>query len=114
MVFFLFCFVPDYFLNWNKALGKMTSPRRSKWGFPLPPVRALRRLPKSTRATSRRRMAMRQMNFSAQAYHRTRSLKLARTIADLGGSETIQPPNLAEALQYRPSCCWVNMKTDRR
>ncbi len=46
------------------------------------------------------RSAMNQMNLSARAYHRI--LKLARTIADLGGSETIQPPHLAEALQYRP------------
>lgn len=46
------------------------------------------------------RSAMSQMNLSARAYHRI--LKLARTIADLGGSETIQPPHLAEALQYRP------------
>ncbi|MBI5936194.1 MAG: hypothetical protein HY867_21010 [Chloroflexi bacterium] len=44
--------------------------------------------------------ATNQMNLSARAYHRI--LKLARTIADLGGSETIQPPHLAEALQYRP------------
>ena len=33
--------------------------------------------------------AMRQMNLSARAYHRV--LKLARTIADLAGSERIQP-----------------------
>ncbi|MBI5934428.1 MAG: magnesium chelatase, partial [Chloroflexi bacterium] len=46
------------------------------------------------------RSAMNQMNLSARAYHRI--LKLARTIADLGGSEAIQPPHLAEALQYRP------------
>ncbi len=46
------------------------------------------------------RSAMSQMNLSARAYHRL--LKLARTIADLAGSETIQPPHLAEALQYRP------------
>jgi len=46
------------------------------------------------------RSAMSQMNLSARAYHRI--LKLARTIADLSGSETIQPPHLAEALQYRP------------
>ena len=46
------------------------------------------------------RSAMNQMNLSARAYHRI--LKLARTIADLGGSEIIQPPHLAEALQSRP------------
>jgi len=46
------------------------------------------------------RAVMSQMNLSARAYRRI--LKLARTIADLAGSETIQPPHLAEALQYRP------------
>jgi magnesium chelatase family protein len=46
------------------------------------------------------RAAMSQMNLSARAYHRT--LKLARTIADLAGSDQIQAPHVAEALQYRP------------
>ena len=46
------------------------------------------------------RAAMSQMNLSARAYHRI--LKLARTIADLAGSEDIQSVHLAEALQYRP------------
>ena len=46
------------------------------------------------------RAAMSQLNLSARAYHRI--LKLARTIADLSGSEEIQSTHLAEALQYRP------------
>jgi len=46
------------------------------------------------------RAAMSQLNLSARAYHRI--LKLARTIADLAGSEDLQSQHLAEALQYRP------------
>ncbi len=45
------------------------------------------------------RAAMGQMNLSARGYHRV--LKLARTIADLAGCESIQSVHLAEALQYR-------------
>ncbi len=46
------------------------------------------------------RAAMQQLAMSARAYHRI--LKLARTIADLAGSERIETAHLAEAIQYRP------------
>jgi magnesium chelatase family protein len=44
--------------------------------------------------------AMQQLSMSARAFHRV--LKLARTIADLAGSERIETSHLAEAIQYRP------------
>ena len=47
-------------------------------------------------------LCMMQLSLSARAYHRTRSVKLARTIADLAQSEEIQSAHLAEARQYRP------------
>lgn len=44
--------------------------------------------------------AMRQLQLSARGHHRV--IKLARTIADLAGSDLIGAAHLAEALQYRP------------
>ncbi len=45
------------------------------------------------------RTAITRLGLSARAYHRT--LKIARTIADLSGGARIEPPHISEAIQYR-------------
>jgi magnesium chelatase family protein len=61
-------------------------------------VRKICRLDEAGRSLVR--AAMQQLQMSARAFHRI--LKLARTIADLAGSDEIETAHLAEAIQYRP------------
>jgi magnesium chelatase family protein len=53
-----------------------------------------------TAAQSLLKAAMKQLYLSARAFHRV--LKLARTVADLDGSDIIKTHHVAEAIQYRP------------
>lgn len=56
--------------------------------------------PLSTETSAFFRQAVIRLSLSARSYYRV--LKVARTIADLSGEETIVIPHIAEALQYRP------------
>jgi magnesium chelatase family protein len=64
------------------------------------PIRVLRKLCRLDEAGERTlELAVRKMALSARAHDRI--LKVARTIADLGGSEVVSAKHLAEAVQYR-------------
>jgi magnesium chelatase family protein len=62
-------------------------------------VRDLAQLRMSETASSLLKVAVERLSLSARAFHRT--LKLARTIADLAESEGIEQAHVAEAIQYR-------------
>ncbi|HSV19688.1 MAG TPA: YifB family Mg chelatase-like AAA ATPase [Casimicrobiaceae bacterium] len=53
----------------------------------------------SCRAETLLSQAMARLALSARAYHRV--LKVARTIADLAGSETVEPLHMSESIAYR-------------
>jgi len=64
------------------------------------PHRQLRELSALDEAGERTlEMAVRRLGLSARAHDRI--LKVARTIADLGGSESVSAKHVAEAVQYR-------------
>jgi magnesium chelatase family protein len=64
------------------------------------PARLLRKLCELDEAGERTiEMAVRRMGLSARAHDRL--LKVSRTIADLGGSESVAAKHVAEAVQYR-------------
>lgn len=64
-------------------------------------VRELKRFaPLTPELTQLLNDSAKRLDLSARAYHRI--IKLARTIADLTGADTIAEPHLLEALQYRP------------
>ena len=62
-------------------------------------VRQFCQEPLATEAQPLLASAMDQLGLSARAFHRV--LKVARTVADLSGSEGIETVHLAEAIQYR-------------
>ena len=58
-----------------------------------------RHCPLAPAAVGLMQQAMQRLDLSARAYHRI--LRVARTIADLADSPTIEAPHAAEAIQYR-------------
>ena len=65
----------------------------------MPPAAVQRICQLDETSTNLMRLAFDSMNLTARSYDRI--LRVARTIADLAGSETIEASHLAEAIQYR-------------
>jgi magnesium chelatase family protein len=85
--------------------GRQSQQDRAREGYPplnsqLTPPQLDELCPLSS--TGRRMIdrAAERFGLTARGYHRV--LRVARTIADLDGSEAVEEQHLAEALQYRP------------
>ena len=91
---------------WDASFRQDAAPRRDREGssgiycnaqMSSRMLKAICRI--DTVGSSLLRTAMNKLNLSARAHDHI--LKVSRTIADLAGSEEIQPEHLAEAIQYR-------------
>lgn len=80
----------DRFIEENKGI-------HSNAMMPSPMVKKVCKLDQASKILLK--TAMERLNLSSRAYDRI--LKVSRTIADLGGSESIRPEHIAEAIQYR-------------
>ncbi len=80
-------------------LSRFTGTRRTS-NAEMGPKEVREYCPVEPAAQSLLKAAVSQLHLSARAFHRT--LKLARTIADLAGSEVLTAAHVAEAIQYRP------------
>jgi magnesium chelatase family protein len=79
----------ERFRDMRKAANAEMGPKEVRQYCPVEPA-----------AQALLKAAVSQLHLSARAFHRT--LKLARTIADLAGAGVLAPAHVAEAIQYRP------------
>jgi magnesium chelatase family protein len=73
--------------------------RQGKPNARLMPAELERHCGRSAKAETLLAQAMSKLSLSARGYHRV--IKVARTIADLGGAASIEPAHVAEAIGYR-------------
>lgn len=80
-------------------LERFPADHPAPWNSSLDPSRLEQLVKLDSEATALVRRAFEQLGLSARAW--SRILKVARTIADLEGSDTVRSGHLAEAIQYR-------------